>query len=244
MSRGDASKAWVEELPHYRVRRSKRARYLQLKVSHLAEVELVVPVHCDLHAAEAFVRQHRDWLQRTLQQVRAQRAARPELDAVLPETVELPAIGERWRVDYGPAARRYGERFHAGRRVVVREQAQTQMRAALCDWLSSRARRRLLPWLRELSRELDLPYRSASIRAQKTRWGSCSAQRNISLNRNLLFVEPAAARYLLVHELCHTAHLNHSRRYWALVERHCPEYRVCEQILRDAARCIPAWAFP
>lgn len=244
MARGDASKALVEELPGYRVRRSKRARYLQLKVSHLAEVELVVPAHCDDRMAAAFVRQHGDWLQRTLQQVRAQRAARPELDRPLPETVALPGIGETWRVEYGPAARRFTERFHAGRRLLIRHQTQAQMQAALCDWLNARARRRLLPWLRELSGELDLPYGGASIRAQKTRWGSCSVKRNISLNRNLLFVDPPAVRYLLVHELCHTLHMNHSRRFWALVARHCPEYRDCEGRLSEAARCIPAWAFP
>ncbi len=244
MAGRDASKELVDELPHYSIRTSKRARYLQLKVSHLAEVELVVPVHCDRYAAEAFVRQHSDWLRQTLAQVRAQRAQKPELDAALPQAVEFPAIGESWRVEYGAATRRFSERFHAGNRVLIRHQTQAQMQKALCDWLNSRARRRLLPWLRELSLELDLPYRSASIRAQKTRWGSCSAQHNINLNRNLLFVDRVAARYLLVHELCHTLFLNHSRRYWALVERHCPEYRFCEQTLRDAARCIPAWAFP
>lgn len=242
MKRGDAGKALARPLPEYTVRRSKRARYLQLKVSHFAEVELVVPVHCDARAAEAFVQQHSEWLRQTVQRVRDQRAAQPDLDVELPQAVELAAVNERWRVDYGPAKRRYAERFHAGRSVVIAHGAPAEMRQALRDWLSARARRRLLPWLRELSVELGLPYQAAAVRAQKTRWGSCSSRHVISLNRNLLFVDPDAARYLLIHELCHTVHLNHSRRYWALVRRHCPEYARFEQILHDAARCIPAWA--
>lgn len=229
-------------LPEYTVRRSKRARYLQLKVTHFAQVEVVVPVHCDAAAAEAFVREHRAWLRTTLDQVQAQRAADPALDALLPDVVELPAIGERWRVEYGPARRRYQERFHAGWRLNIAQAPIEDMRKALRDWLSARARRRLVPWLREVSVELGLPYRSASIRAQKTRWGSCSSRHSISLNRNLLFVGPEAVRYLLVHELCHTVHPNHSRRYWALVRRHCPEYRDCEATLDQAVRRIPAWA--
>lgn len=243
MSRADVNQALGEGLPGYTLRRSKRARYLQLKVSQLAEVEVVVPLHCDPAAVAAFVHEHRDWVRQAVQRVQAQRDARPGLDVALPQTIELPAVGESWRVDYGPAKRRYAERFHAGCRVMVREQSPAQMRAALRDWLSARARRRLLPWLRQLSEELALPYAGASIRAQKTRWGSCSSQANISLNRNLLFVDPVAARYLLIHELCHTVHLNHSRRYWALVARHCPDYRACERGLQEAAALIPAWAY-
>ena len=242
MNRTDAGKALARPLPEYTVRRSKRARYLQLKVSHFAEVELVVPLHCDLRAAEAFVQQHSEWLRQTVQQVRDQRATQPGLDVELPQAVELAAVGERWRVDYGPAKRRYSERFHAGRSVVIAQRTPAEMRQALRDWLSGRARRRLLPWLGELSRELGLPYQAAAVRAQKTRWGSCSSRHVISLNRNLLFVDPGAARYLLIHELCHTVHLNHSRRYWALVKRHCPDYRHFERMLHEAARCIPAWA--
>lgn len=233
-----------DSLPEYTVRRSKRARHMQLKVTHFAQVEVVLPARCDWAAAEAFVREHRDWLQTTLSQVRARRAVDPSLDDPLPDVVPLPAVGESWRVEYRPARRRYSERFHAGRRLTIAHAAPDEMRGALRDWLSARARRRLLPWLRELSGQLGLPYRSASVRAQKTRWGSCSSRHTISLNRNLLFVQPQAVRYLLIHELCHTVHPNHSRRYWSLVQQHCPEYRDCEVLLDRAVHRIPAWAAP
>lgn len=239
-----ASKALRPPLPAYAVRRSKRARHLQLKVSHFAEVELVVPWKCDAATAAAFVQEHADWLRRTVQQVRDQRAEQPGLDVLLPATVHLPAVGETWRVDYSPAKRRYSERFHAGNRLYIARNTGPEMRRALRDWLGTRARRRLLPWLRALSQELDLPYRSASVRAQKTRWGSCSSRHAISINRNLLFVAPAAARYLLIHELCHTVHLNHSRQYWSLVRRHCPNYREYGRMLDEAVRRIPVWACP
>lgn len=242
MDKPVAGKAMQPPLPEYTVRRSSRARHLQLKVSHFAEVELVVPAHCDARVAAAFVQEHSDWLRNAVRQVREERAAHPELNTLLPQTVDLPAVGEHWRVDYAPARQRYRERFHAGRVVTIAEGSADDMRRALRDWLAARARRRLLPWLREVSGELALPYRSASIRGQKTRWGSCSSRQVISLNRNLLFLDPEATRYLMIHELCHTVHMNHSRRFWALVKRHCPDYRRCEQRLDAAARCIPLWA--
>ena len=53
---------------------------------------------------------------------------------------------------------------------------------------------------------------------------------------------PEAARYVLVHELCHTVHLNHSKRYWNLVARHVPDYREQEAVLQEATAYIPRWA--
>lgn len=242
MSGTDGAKTMQPLLPAYKIRRSKRARHLQLKVSHFAQVEVVVPMRCDTRTAEAFVREHSAWLQETVARVRAERACQPELDVLLPAAVQLPAVGERWRVEYAPARRRYRETFHAGPVVVVAQSSPEQMRRALGDWLANRARRRLLPWLRELSTELNLPYRSASIRAQRTRWGSCSSRHVISLNRNLLFVDAPVTRYLMIHELCHTVHMNHSSRFWSLVQRLCPDYRQHEQQLDAAVRAIPLWA--
>jgi predicted metal-dependent hydrolase len=59
-----------------------------------------------------------------------------------------------------------------------------------------------------------------------------------------LFLPPRLVRYIMVHELCHTVHLNHSRRYWGLVSRFEPDYAACEAELRRAARHIPLWACP
>ena len=77
---------------------------------------------------------------------------------------------------------------------------------------------------------------------QRTRWGSCSAQGTISLNASLLFVEPAVTGYLLVHELSHLRHLNHSRSFWRLVERFEPDYRRLDRALSESWTRVPAWA--
>jgi len=64
------------------------------------------------------------------------------------------------------------------------------------------------------------------------------------LNAASLLLAPPLARYLLVHELCHLVHLNHSARYWRLVERHDPDYRAHEKALSAAWSQIPVWALP
>jgi len=113
---------------------------------------------------------------------------------------------------------------------------------ALNEWLQDKAQKVLIPWVQEISRDLSLPFARVTIRRQKTRWGSCSKQRSINLNRNLLFFPAHLVRYVLVHELCHTRQLDHSRKFWSLLERHEPDARKRRHEMEIAGDQIPPWA--
>lgn len=234
-----------DDTPQYTLRVSMRAKRMQLKVTAWGQVEVVVPRHAAMSQVVPFVRKHRWWLARTLAKLGAMRDGQPTLAATAPESVRLTALDEEWRVIYsrGVRSRLVAAVEPDGRRVLRLAAADdAAARAALRRWLQDYASRRLIPWLQAVSDECGLPFVRATVRAQKTRWGSCSARRHISLNRHLLFLPPPLVRYLFVHELCHTLHLNHSRHYWALVIRHAPDYAAHEAELRRAARFIPWWA--
>ena len=83
-------------------------------------------------------------------------------------------------------------------------------------------------------------YGRITIRAQKTRWGSCSASGNLNYNCLLLLAPPTVLDYVVVHELCHRLHMNHSPRFWAEVERVMPGYRTEKKWLRDNGRRLMA----
>jgi len=112
---------------------------------------------------------------------------------------------------------------------------------ALKRFLKQIAQEYLIPLLRRLSLEIALPYKTASIRSQSTLWGSCTAAKNISLNVKLLFLPQELTRYVLLHELCHTQHLNHSNRYWTLLKRFDPNCLIHRKMLRKASQYLPTW---
>lgn len=76
-------------------------------------------------------------------------------------------------------------------------------------------------------------YTSVTVRNQKTRWGSCSSRGTLSFNYRLIFAPPAVLDYVVVHELCHLTHMNHSKDFWNMVASVMPEYKVYRQWLRD-----------
>lgn len=77
------------------------------------------------------------------------------------------------------------------------------------------------------------PVNRISIRHQKTRWGSCSSMRNISINYKIVYLPRAMQDYLIVHELCHLRELNHSPKFWGLVAQTVPHYREVKRALRQ-----------
>lgn len=192
----------------------------------------------------ALVESKRDWIERAAMRVQA-RQCRLEADPRrLPDRIVLRALGEEWEVEYrrGAVPTRAVVRESAGRLVVTGDADDfNACRLALCRWLVRRARRTLLPRLAVLSYQRGLPYIRASVRQQRSRWGSCSRKKTISLNARLLLLPREVVDYVLIHELCHTMEMNHSPRFWALVETHDAEYLGHKKLLRAAGKSTPTW---
>ena len=83
------------------------------------------------------------------------------------------------------------------------------------------------------ARLIGVTYGRISIREQKTRWGSCSSRGTLSFNYRLIYGPAGPLDYVVVHELCHLTHMNHSKDFWDMVERIMPDYRIYKQWLRE-----------
>ena len=117
----------------------------------------------------------------------------------------------------------------------VREMEVKRMQAAdLIDGIdSSKAAETLVRELNKLADRHDFRVRRITVRKQKTRWGSCSADNNISLNINLVHLPPKLLRYVLLHELLHTRIKNHGRKFWHELDRLISNARVLRSQLND-----------
>jgi len=100
-------------------------------------------------------------------------------------------------------------------------------------WYRREAKRMLGARMQPFARRLGVEASRISIRGQRTRWGSCSSHGTICLNWRLLLLPGKLCDYILVHELCHLRHLDHSAKFWSLVESVFPDYAECEERLES-----------
>jgi hypothetical protein len=99
-------------------------------------------------------------------------------------------------------------------------------------WLRNFAKRYLPERVYKLADKYNFKVNNISVRNQKTRWGSCSARGNLSFNFNLVQYKKEIIDYVIVHELCHLKEMNHSIKFWLLVEKICPDYKAFRKELK------------
>ena len=95
-----------------------------------------------------------------------------------------------------------------------------------------RARGLVLERLNYFNQFYQFKFNRVFIRNQKSRWGSCSGKGNLSFNYKIVFLPPALADYLIVHELCHLAQMNHRPQFWQLVSQQIPDYKKLRKELK------------
>ena len=227
------------------IRISPRARRLSIRVYPDARVEMVVPPRARPREIEEFLAAHREWIDGKRAQALRNRPA-PQIFP--PATLEFAATGERWRLHLagGTGALHVSERGKGDEERVLRvtgAAGAAGLRKALRGWLLRAAKPRLAPRVAALSAAAGLPYSQVAIRRQRSRWGSCSTRGTISLNACLLFQRPAVVDYLVIHELTHVKHMNHSARFWQAVERNCADWRALDRELVQGWRNVPRWVF-
>jgi predicted metal-dependent hydrolase len=202
----------VEDIP-YTVRRSARARQVRVNVHAHTGVEVVLPVRAPERVAAAAVSELRPWIERRLAEAREVRAHLAGRAGTLPYLGRaLALVPQRGRT-----------RVHRdGERLLV---PAGDARPALERFYRRAARAEVAPRLDRAVAQAGSAYRDLAIRGQRTRWGSCSAGGRVSLNWRLLLAPERVLDYVIWHEVCHLEILDHSPRFWALLERRWPGWR-------------------
>jgi predicted metal-dependent hydrolase len=211
--------------------RHPRARHYVLRLQEDGSLRVTIPRGGSRAQAERFVREKAAWIERERYRADLRRAAAARRDEA-----HVPLHGEEVeiRVVEGPSGR---SAHFGGFSVALPPDARSPL-PAVERFLRGMAANVLPGRLLELAGARASTVRGVSIRGQRTRWGSCSPTGRISLNWRLIQLPPSVRDYVLLHELTHLVHLDHSKRFWRELERVCPWHREARAWLRTRT---PGW---
>lgn len=217
--------------------RSRRARYLRLSINRHNQPRLSIPWYCSRQQALAFLQSKADWLLEQLKQIPAESS----LHAFLLKHPHVSGLGYRFHVSFSTSRTRPFYLYSpdtAEIHLCLREGMDPELetvrliREFASEVISTRAR--------ELASAQTLPLCKVSVRDQSSRWGSCSTTRTVSLNWRLVLLEPLLHDHVIYHELAHLTEMNHSPRFWALLQAYDPQVRKHNELLNPAAaRLMP-----
>lgn len=154
----------------------------------------------------------------------------------LPEQVLF--LGHTYRLKIDFAAHLYGQTTHSSEEIQIYlppglEQAPSQALTLLDQFFKDQARTIMYDRLIDWSCRMDLQPQHVRFKRLKSRWGSCSSLGNINLNYRAIQLPLECIDSILVHELAHLKHLNHSQDFWGLVHQFIPNYAECKAKIRN-----------
>jgi predicted metal-dependent hydrolase len=216
--------------------RDPRARRIKLSVSERG-ARLTLPLRVSERAGEKFVQEHGDWLMAQLAN-----HGNPEATLQPHVTPSLPLRGGHVPLVWseGRALRVATTGEDAVQIVVPAQVRAAALRQALRDFLEAQARADVGRWLPRYLPTLPRAPSRLRLRVMSSQWGSLSPDGSLCLDLALVLAAPAAFEYVLVHELCHLIHADHSRRFWREVEARCPDWRVQRDYFRREGRQLKA----
>lgn len=209
--------------------RHPRSRRIRMTWLRDGSARCTFPVRGSLAEARRFVERNVGWLVERVQQLRATPGANSGWTLgthVLFRGVETPIES-----DSKPGHLRLAE-FVFPAPTSPGMDLRNHVRRALHECAASE----LPPQVIHLAAQFGYTVKRISIRDQRTRWGSCSTRKTISLNWRLIQTPPHVVQYIILHELAHTRHMNHSAEFWAEVARVCPDYPAAEAWLKQFGR--------
>lgn len=226
----------------YHIRESHRARNVTLKVSRGKGLVVVVPSGFDHALIPDILSSRRPWIDRQLERFEAM-PGRFDQDWP-PQELYLKGMDQRFVVSYREASVQRLSLHQQDDQISVTmpaDVADDNLAQLFVRWLKGYAKPYCSQVAEELSQSSGLAYSKLVVRGQKTRWGSYSSRGTLSLNYKLLFLPNRLLRHVILHELSHSVHMNHSDEFWSLLAT-LDENSVQNNLqLTEAWKYLPAW---
>ena len=245
VERRDAVRLGTVDAP-YVFKRVPRRRHVHILVNDEGMLEVRAPWRFSLQKAREVLHENAEWVLSSLDTARERLAGRPRLVT----GTHLPLLDGSLRLEVRPRAqidmfectrpsRSHVERRGTALRVSTASLGDAELRALIERWYRREAATYLAERVEHYSPQLGVRPSRVTIRGQRSRWGSCSGKGTVSLNWRLMMVPSALADYVVVHELCHLRHMNHSPQFWAMVAGVVPDCRQRRRSLNALQGRLP-----
>jgi hypothetical protein len=213
----------------YTIKQSYRTRSIRLEIRRESGLTVVVPRKYTPRQVEDILLQKSRWILRHLNGGKPLQM--PLFKPAPGHGDSLPYLGKTIELSVAAEAGKHTTARYTDGRLLIALTSGVNTAPVLEAWYRMQARRVFTQKADTFKAVMGLSYNSILIRGQKTRWGSCSAGGNITLNWKLLMAPPEIVDYVIIHELAHRKHMNHSKKFWQFVERYCPRWKECRKWL-------------
>ncbi len=205
----------------YTVRKSSRAKRLQMRIVNNS-LELIIPTRVPIEEGKRFLHIRREWISKNLKYL-----------IVQPKKYFLFGIKTIIEQSFNLFAKKHTFRKKENILFIESPQDSTITKDDLFSVYRKHAAKIYLPQRTlNLAGRFGFEVKRVTVRKQKSRWGSCSSKGTISLNDRLLEHNEKVIDYVIIHELCHLVYMNHSQKFWLLVEKYCPDYKQLKRQLK------------
>lgn len=217
----------TEILDNIKIKRIRSAKHLRLRILPSGQLVLTCHPFTPQRAINNFIAEHQEWIADKLSQVTAKQTAL----TANPKTLLLH--GKELELRIQVKSGRSTIKIDANKILVTNtSEDHSEIRTILEKWYKSQARKHFESRVPLLCDVADQDIMRVTIRSQRTRWGSCSSRQTISLNWRLIMAPDWVSDYVIYHEVAHLTHMNHSNRFWQLVEEYFPRYKEAEAWLK------------
>ncbi|MBP3887848.1 MAG: M48 family metallopeptidase [Cellulosilyticum sp.] len=190
-------------------------------ISDNLEVLVKVPRYVTKRQIEAIVTKHEDWILQTLENKKQLIEAKDWY-----YTKRIMYLGKYWPVELiiQPSARQKVDFTQKGF-IIVSDGSESESRQLMEQFYRKQAKEQLTKLAYRYAKLVGVQFQKITIRNQKTRWGSCSSKGNLSFNLKILCAPQEMMEYVVLHEVMHLKHFNHSKEFWKDIEVLMPDYK-------------------
>lgn len=211
----------MDDICYTLIRSDRKTTAIQVLID--GSVEIRAPRRLPEKEIKRFLEEKRNWIETHRKAMLERYPADPDPRKILYKGVWKcirPLDGDRLLFD--------GEFFYA-----PPDWEEDKLKSALQEVMKKLAKRELIPLVHRMAAEMGVEPERVSVTGAKTKWGSCSGAKNINLSWRLVAAPMEVAEYVIWHELCHMKEMNHSARFWALVEKRVPDWRQKRERLAE-----------